>query len=136
MTRDELDILRAHLMREAEVVEAMARDEADCLARLRQNFLHQEFLRLLALKKTRMEQLSQLRVQIRPLADQWVVHKRELGIVDAQVDQLLARIKEAFERLSSIELELETLATNYLRQLTQGGTNVQDRINLYRSWGQ
>jgi len=113
----------------------MARDEADFLARLHVNFVHAEFLRLLETKKTRMENLSSLREAMRPLCELWMVRKREENQGDVGVEQELERIRAAFERLRPVELELENLATQYLRSLTQGGENVQDRIALYRSWG-
>ena len=135
VTRDELDSLRSQLRQEADVVESMARDEADFLARLHVNFVHAEFLRLLETKKTRMENLSSLREAMRPLCELWMVRKREENQGDTGVEQELERIRAAFERLRPVELELENLATQYLRSLTQGGENVQDRIALYRSWG-
>jgi hypothetical protein len=73
---------------------------------------------------------------MKPLADRWVVERRETGATHAGVETQLERIRLAFESLSGVEASLETLASDYLRRLTQGsGGTVQDRIALYRSWG-
>jgi hypothetical protein len=135
VTQEELDSLRSQLRQEADVVESMARDEADSLARLHVNFVHADFLRLLEAKKARMEGLSGLREAMRPLCELWMARKRGQDLGDAGVERELERIRAAFERLRPVELELENLATQYLRSLTQGGEKVQDRIALYRSWG-
>lgn len=135
VTREELDILQRQLQREADVVESMLHEEESCLARLRQSFLHAEFLALLGLKKTRMEELGTLRAGMKPLADRWVVERREQGATHPGVEAQLERIRAAFERLGLVEAELERLASDYLRSLTQGSGTVEDRIALYRSWG-
>lgn len=135
VTREELDNLQRQLQREADVVESMLHEEESCLARLRQSFLHAEFLALLGLKKTRMEELSSLRAAMKPLSERWVVERREQGATHAGVEAQLERIRAAFERLGVVEADLERLASDYLRSLTQGSGTVEDRIALYRSWG-
>ncbi|MEN9353693.1 MAG: hypothetical protein RL318_1018 [Fibrobacterota bacterium] len=114
----------------------MLRDEGACLARLRQSFLHTEFMSLLGMKKDRMEELATLRGSIKPIADRWVVERRELGATHSGVEAQLERIRVAFEQLSLVEAELEQLASDYLRKLSQNNSGtIQDRIALYRSWG-
>jgi hypothetical protein len=136
VTREELESLQEQLQREANVVESMLRDEGACLARLRQSFLHTEFMSLLGMKKDRMEELATLRGSIKPIADRWVVERRELGATHSGVEAQLERIRVAFEQLSLVEAELEQLASDYLRKLSQNNSGtIQDRIALYRSWG-
>lgn len=135
VTREELESLQIQLQREADVVESMVRAESDCLARLRHSFLHAQFMELLAMKKSRMEELALLREGMKPLADRWVVERRETNASHAGVEAQLERIRAAFERLRTVEADLEQLASDYLRKLTQGSGTVQDRIALYRSWG-
>ncbi len=137
MTREELDSLTVQLRREADVVEAMASEESASLAGLRASFVQTEFLSFLASKKMRMETLSQLRMAMRPLSERWMTERRDLALSDPGVELELSRIRNAFERLKPVEAELESLAAQYLKSLTasSGESKVQDRIALYRSWG-
>ncbi|MCB9496507.1 MAG: hypothetical protein H6686_06430 [Fibrobacteria bacterium] len=134
MTEQELETLRERVGAEAELVRAMVDRQSEGLARLSEHFEHQEFLALVADKRTAMEALSEGREAMKPLTEAWVRERHEHDLRDPGVEEALADLQNAFEALRGVEDQLEGMATAYLARLAPPETSVEDRILLHRSW--
>lgn len=134
VTDEELQILRDRVGAEADLVRSMVDRQSEGLARLKDNFEHEEFLALVADKRESMDALAKGRAQMRPLTESWVKERHERDLRDAALESALADLQAAFEELRAVEDQLEGMATAYLARLAPSSGSVEDRILIHRSW--
>lgn len=134
VTEEELQTLRDRVGAEADLVRSMVDRQSEGLARLKDNFEHEEFLALVADKRQSMDTLAQGRVQMRPLTETWVKERHERDLRDEPLESALADLQAAFEELRAVEDQLEGMATAYLAKLAPASGSVEDRILMHRSW--
>lgn len=134
VTEEELQILRDRVGAEADLVRSMVDRQSEGLARLKDNFEHEEFLALVADKRESMDALAKGRAQMRPLTESWVKERHERDLRDAALESALADLQSAFEELRAVEDQLEGMATAYLARLAPSSGSVEDRILIHRSW--
>ena len=126
--------LRDRIAVEADLVEEMADFQTEGLEALRSRFAHADFSDLVARKRETMERLAQGREAMRPLTAAWIRERTEEGLTDPEVEAELSRLKDAFDRVRSVEDELEAMATAYLARSAGDQGRIEDRIRLHRSW--
>lgn len=134
MTPQSLQQLRDHIAREADLVEEMADYQSDGLETLRARFVHEEFTGLVLRKRETMDLLGKGREAMRPLTEVWIRERTTENLSDPEVEAELARLKSAFDRVRSVEDELEAMATAYLARSAGDQGPIEDRIRLHRSW--
>jgi len=134
VTPEMLQELRNRIAREADLVEEMADFQTEGLVSLRTRFVHSDFSDLVARKRQAMENLATGREAMRPLTAAWIKERTEDGLTDSEVESELARLKDAFDRVRSVEDELEAMATAYLARSAGEPAPIEDRIRLHRSW--
>lgn len=134
VTPESLQQLRDHIAREADLVEEMAGYQTEGLDALRTRFSHEDFSGLVQRKRETMELLASGREAMRPLTEAWIRSRTTDNLSDAEVESELARLKAAFDRVRSVEDELEAMATAYLAKSAGDQGPIEDRIRLHRSW--
>jgi len=134
VTPESLQQLRDHIAREADLVEEMADYQTDGLEALRARFVHEDFSGLVQRKRETMEMLGKGREEMRPLTEAWIRGRSTENLSDPDVEAELARLKAAFDRVRSVEDELEAMATAYLAKSAGDQGPIEDRIRLHRSW--
>lgn len=129
-----LQELRDRIAAEADLVEEMADFQTEGLGSLRSRFVHADFSELVSRKRETMERLAQGREAMRPLTAAWIKARTEDGLTDPDVEAELSRLRGAFDRVRSVEDELEAMATAYLARSAGDQGQIEDRIRLHRSW--